>query len=251
MGIVTNDIYDSNVFCVKKYGQNTVKIIQMESCRKSGFEEITTTTKKGTKNTEKLSNNITRAKTNIREYALCNDWDFWCTFTINPQKYDRYHLDEYIKHFTKFIQNYNRRREEHIKYLFIPERHKDGAWHIHGFISGIEEKDIYTNKYGYFTWKQYEEKFGFISMTKLDKDIDKLASYCLKYMSKDLEKSVQDLNAHLYYCSKGLKKAEVLYKGHAILHSDWDWIHPEGFCKIKTIDLRGVDLSEILEITDV
>ena len=67
MGFVTNDIYDSNVFCVKKYGQNTVKIIQMESCRKSGYEEITETTKKGSKNTEKLSNNITRAKTNKRE----------------------------------------------------------------------------------------------------------------------------------------------------------------------------------------
>lgn len=250
MSIVASDIYDSNVFVVKKYGEHTVKIIKMESCRKSGFEELTEKPKKGTQNTEKLLNNITRAKTNIREYALCNKWDFWCTFTINPKKYNRYHLNDYIKDFTEFIHNYNRRKEEKCRYLFIPEQHKDGAWHIHGFISGITETDIYTNKFGYFAWKQYEEKFGFISMTKLDDDIEKLASYCLKYMSKDLEKSVKDLNAHLYYCSKGLNKAEVLFKGHAKLYSDWDWVHPEGFCKIKTIDTRGIDLSEILEITD-
>lgn len=251
MSIVASDIYDSNVICVKKYGENTVKIIHMESCRKKGFEELIENPKKGSINTEKLSNNITRAKTTIREYALCNKWDFWCTFTINPRKYNRYHLDDYIKDFTEFIHNYNRRKEEKCRYLFIPEQHKDGAWHIHGFISGIDAKDIYINKHGYFSWRQYEEKFGFISMTKLDNDIEKLASYCLKYMSKDLEKSVKDLNAHLYYCSKGLKKAEVLFKGHAILHSDWDWVHPDGFCKIKTIDARGVDLSEILEITDI
>ena len=251
MSLAVNDIYDSNVFVVKKYGEHLVKIIQMESCRKSGFEELTEKPKKGTQNTEKLSNNITRAKTTIREYALCNKWDFWCTFTINPKKYNRYHLNEYIKDFTEFIHNYNRRKEDKCRYLFIPEQHKDGAWHIHGFISGIAETDIYTNKFGYFAWKQYEEKFGFISMTKLDNDIDKLASYCLKYMSKDLEKSVKDLNAHLYYCSKGLQKAEVLYKGHAELHAEWDWVHPDGFCKIKSIDLRGMDISEILEITDV
>ena len=183
MSIVASDIYDSNVICVKKYGENTVKIIHMESCRKKGFEELIENPKKGSKNTEKLSNNITRAKTTIREYALCNKWDFWCTFTINPRKYNRYHLDDYIKDFTEFIHNYNRRKEEKCRYLFIPEQHKDGAWHIHGFISGIAETDIYINKFGYFAWKQYEEKFGFISMTKLDDDIERLASYCLKYIS--------------------------------------------------------------------
>ena len=243
-------IYENDLITIKQYNEHKVKIVYQKSCRKSGYEPIGNAKKKGSVNTEKLSCNVDRAKAKVRELVLCNQWEYWCTFTINPEKYDRYRLKEYMKDFAEFIHNYNRRKEDGVKYLLIPEQHKDGAWHVHGFITGIAEKDLYINTNGYITWKQYEDKFGYISMKKLGKDIDRLASYCTKYMTKDTSKNVQELGAHLYYASQRLKKAEVIFRGHADVHAKWDWEHPDGFCKIKTIDTRAVDLGEIIEVLE-
>ena len=250
MTLARSDIYENDLITIKQYNEHTVKIVYLKSCRKKGYEPIGNRKKKGSVNEKKLDCNVDRAKSKVKELVLCNQWDYWCTFTINPEKYDRYRLKEYMKDFAEFIHNYNRRKENGVKYLLIPEQHKDGAWHVHGFITGIAEKDMYLNANGYLTWKQYENKFGYISMKKLEKDIDRLASYCTKYMTKDTSKNVQELGAHLYYASQGLKTAKVLFRGHADVHAKWDWEHREGFCKIKTIDTRVVDLEEIIEVLE-
>lgn len=241
--------YDFDIVTVKQLGDHTVKATYTSACRSKGFEDMKSYAKKGSVNTEKLNNNIVRAKTSVKELVLCNPWKYWCTFTISPQKYDRYNLKAYIRDFTKFINNYNRYCEESdkVRYVFIPEMHKDGAWHIHGFVNGIRDKDTYINSHGYLTWRQYEQKFGFISMSVV-KDQDRASSYMLKYMAKDIAKNVMDLGAHLYYASQGLKRAAVLYRGHAYLHCDWDYVHPEGYCKIKTFDTRKDDISEYIEV---
>ena len=69
-----------------------------------------------------------------------------------------------------------------------------------------------------------------------------------KYMTKDMSKSVGELGAHMYYASNGLKTAKLLYKGNACLHCEWDWEHPDGYCKIKTFDTRNEDIEEFLEV---
>ena len=248
MSLTTNSPYRHNVFSVKQLGEHTVKIAYCSVIRESGWECEKDFKIKGSVNTEKLSNNLSRAKSTVKEYALCNSWDWWCTFTIDPKKFDRNNLDEYFKKFSKFLNNYNSKAVEEykVKYLLVPEQHKDGAWHMHGFIKGIKPKDLYINQFGYSTWKQYEKNFGFISMDRIQ-DLDKCSSYILKYMTKCEDKNVTELNRHLYYCSKGLNKAKELYRGNAIFHGDWDWEHPDGYCKIKTIDITKDSLDDFLE----
>ena len=174
-------LYEDNVVTVKQLGENCIKVTHLSTCRIKGIEEERQYVPKSSVNTEKLDNNISRAKSVCKELVLCNSWDYWCTFTISPEKYDRYNLKKYIKDFTEFIHNYNRRCSdtEKVKYLFIPEMHQDGAWHIHGFIKGIKSKDLYVNSHGYLSWKQYEDKFGFISMSKV-RDVDRASSYMMK-----------------------------------------------------------------------
>lgn len=248
MALYTDTPYKHDVFSVKKLGNHTVKIAYCETIREKGWELDREVGEKGSVNTEKLSNNLSRAKTTVKEYALCNSWDWWCTFTLDPEKFDRHNLDEYIKKFSKFLNNYNSKATEEykVRYLLVPEQHKDGAWHMHGFIKGINPKDLYTNRYGYLTWKQYEKNFGFISMDKIN-DMDKCSSYILKYMTKDADKNVSEINRHLYYCSKGLNKALEIYRGNGIYHGTWDWEHPDGYCKIKNIDLRNESIEDYLE----
>lgn len=250
MALSTKDPYLHDIFTVKQYGEHNVRITYCQSLREKGWEDERQRTKKGTVNEEKLSNNLSRAKQTVREYALCNPWDYWCTFTIDPQKYDRYNLDKYFRDFAKFLNNYNSYKcpqEYKVKYLFVPEQHEDGAWHMHGFIKGIKPQDLYINQNGYLSWKQYDRKFGFISMDKI-KDQERASSYILKYMTKDKDKNVTELHRHSYYCSQGLERAAELFRGHAHFKGIWDWEHEDGYVKVKNLDVRKDNISDYMEI---
>lgn len=250
MSIYKRHNYEENLLIIKQFGENKIRIIMLGSCRIAGLEDIKSSyQKKYTVNSEKLNCNLSRAKSRVFELAMCNKWDYWCTFTISQEKYNRYDLQTYFKHLSEFIHNQNKRRVSKIKYLFIPEMHKDGAWHIHGFISGIPDNEIIINRNGYKTWSKYQDRFGFMSMSEI-KDIDKCSSYALKYMTKDISKNVTELGAHLYYASQKLNVAKVLYRGQGCMHGKWDWEHPDGYCKIKTIDNREQCIEEFVEVLE-
>lgn len=232
--IQSNGLYDYNVLIIKKYGE-VYKLIKMVACKKAGLEN------RDIINNEsydyKLDNSIARSRSKIKEYALCNDWRYFVTLTIDKRKYDRYNLNLYIKDLSRFILNYNRycNDDEKVKYILIPEEHKDGAWHMHGLINGIKKKDIYKNKNNYLDWKKYSEKFGYMSLAKI-KDKNKVSSYITKYISKNMFKTNIEKGRHLYYSSKGLKQAEVLYKGtdyYVQPNFEWHYQSEDRFCCVK------------------
>lgn len=244
-----NSLYDFNIGTVKQLGDNKLKVTLMSACRVAGYEafEDKQVVKKNSVNTEKLSNNLSRAKSKVNELALCNPWDYFVTLTIDKTKYDRYNLKSYYKDFSEFIHNLNKRRpkEDKIVYLLIPEMHEDGAWHMHGLVQGLRDNDLYVNQNGYLSWEKYDKKFGYISLDHV-KDKDKVSNYIVKYITKDVDKNVKELGCHLYYSSKGLKTAETLYRGHLELLCDWDYEHPEGYCKVKTFDIEKDNYTDYL-----
>jgi len=108
---------------------------------------------------------------------------------------------------------------------FIPKRVKGGIL------------KMVRNTKGYARWVQYAEKFGYISMGRIE-DKQKVSSYITKYISKGVAASVHEYGAHLYYCSKGLKTGTVIYRGTqaVTVASGWDFERPDGFCKVKWYD---------------
>lgn len=214
---------------------NIVRVCNLSAVRKGGLE-CGVHTEKCSVNDEKIRCNLSRAKSKVREYVLCNDWDYFCTLTLSPERYDRHNLKKYIHDLSRFIQNYNRycSDDEKVRYLFIPEMHKDGSWHLHGFIRGIRERDMYINSNGYTSWTQYDEKFGYLSFSKIA-DKGNCSKYALKYITKDSAKSVTELGNHIYYCSKGLNTSELLYRGKAELLCEWDYETEDGYCRIKEL----------------
>jgi len=241
-------LYDYDITTIKKLGHIT-RVSNLKAVRCSGLECEIHRSKKNTINDSKLENNISRAKTKVKELVLCNEWNYFCTFTISKEKYNRYDFKTYYEKFSKFIGNYNRSclPDEKVKYIFVPEMHKDGAWHIHGFIKGIRKKDIYINGHGYLGWTQYEEKFGFISFSDI-RDIDKSANYILKYITKDTTKNISALGMHIYYASKGLETAEIIYKGKILLKCPWGYETKDGYCRIKEFDGRYQDYKDYIEV---
>lgn len=234
-----SQIFDVGVLSVKQFGSK-YKVIWSKAVRKKGFQPFDDSADDKENdipqvNTEKLSNNISRAKSLIFEYAFCNSWDYFITLTISPDKFDRYSLNSYVKALGKFINNYNTNYHSKIFYLLIPEQHKDGAWHMHGLISGILPKHLVVNKNGYLDFSLYSKKFGYCSLSPL-KSHEAVSKYITKYVTKDL--SSMALGQRLYYCSKGLKKSELLYRFNKVESDllEWDFVHPDGFCKIAMVD---------------
>lgn len=162
----------------------------------------------------KLDNNIVRAKSKITEYALCNNWEYFFTLTLNENKQDRYDLEKYVKDLGNWIQNYNKKYNTSLKYILIPEIHpkKGVGWHMHGLFSGVNPDSLIINKYGYLDMPYYQKRFGWISISKI-RDKYRIAHYISKYIKKDIIQRSEDLNKHLFYSSKGLKTSEKVFSG--------------------------------------
>ncbi|MGN1415268.1 MAG: hypothetical protein ACI4XF_00350, partial [Oscillospiraceae bacterium] len=158
---------------------------------------------------EKEDCNVRRARSAITELALCNEWDYFVTLTLSPEKFDRHDLHKWQKALSVWIGNFNKKHDCKLKYLLIPEHHQDGCWHMHGLLSGIPSECLVINEYGYLDFPEYAERFGFINLGKV-KDPIRVARYITKYVSKQLSERSQELGAHLYYHSRGLARKELV-----------------------------------------
>lgn len=169
-------------------------------------------------NDNKLASNFSRARSMVLQYALCNPWDYFFTGTLDETKFNRYDLDTYQTRLSQFIRDKRKAYDSQIQFLLIPERHKDGAWHIHGLIYGLPASAIrpfrppepqHLIDGGFLNWPDYMEKFGFCSLAPI-KDPLAVSFYITKYISKDLSQRAGDLGKHLYFHSRPLQKAEAV-----------------------------------------
>lgn len=178
---------------LKKYSTFD-EIIILKACKNSGFECIT---KKRSSSSEISRVSSSRAKSKIRDFALMNDFEFFYTQTINSN-YDRFNLEEFKQLILKKFKAYKRINNNFI-YLIIFEKHKNGAFHLHGLIGGVGV-DLQKNVNGYDTLNFFAD-IGFNSLSKI-KDKERVSNYILKYISKDITKT---LSGYSYFHSKGLK----------------------------------------------
>ena len=184
-------------------------------------EETPTTTE----NSVKLQNSISRTRRVIYEYAACNPWEYFVTLTLG-ENHDRSDLDAWKKSFPQWIRNYNRINGTNIKYLLIPELHKDGLnWHMHGLLMNLPEEhlqafDLFMHLphsirkslqqgRALYSWPKYAEKYGYCSVEPV-RDARAVSTYVTKYITKDLARCVSAVGAHLYYASKKLERAQVI-----------------------------------------
>lgn len=182
--------------------------------KNSGFEDDRKFEYKRDVNKEKLSNNIARARSKIFEYAICNEFEYFVTLTLNRDYLDRYDLKEYIKKLGQFIRDYRKKYKVNVQYLLIPEKHIDGAWHMHGLLKGIPKEQLKINKHGYKDWEAYSKRFGYISIDDIRSQIA-VSKYITKYISKSIDtgRGVTEKESKLYYCSRGLKKPIKIHEG--------------------------------------
>lgn len=78
-----------------------------------------------------------RARSRVRDLALTNDFEFFVTLTLDKDKVNRYDIREVTRKMSQWCDNQVRRKG--LKYILVPELHKDGAIHFHGFFNGALE----------------------------------------------------------------------------------------------------------------
>lgn len=204
--------YTDQIYKIIKFRSNAPRVMLSSQREKKGYDH-------------KLDASISRSKRVVLELALCNEWKYFCTFTISGAKYDRSDLSSWAKKFTQWLRDQRKKYDMDFPYLLVPEQHQDGSWHMHGLFGDIspllvsfrelwergENVPFKLVSGGYFNWPDYQRKFGFCSFGEIHNAVA-VAFYVTKYICKSLAETAIPVGLNAYYCSRGLN--------HATFHGD-------------------------------
>lgn len=76
---------------------------------------------------------VRRARAKVAGLARANTFSYFVTLTLSPEKVDRYDDKAVLRKLDNWLHNAAKRYG--LAYVLVPERHKDGAVHFHGFIN--------------------------------------------------------------------------------------------------------------------
>lgn len=173
-----------------------------------------------------LEKSINRTKTKISDYVLCNYFSHFATFTFSPEKvkdrHDFVEMSSLLKNWLKTEQqNHERNHGFKFKYLIVPERHKDGAWHFHALLENYQNAcaDFYSSKNPFitvneiktakrFAYRKYIVRYtlGRSEIAPI-RDKTKMANYIKKYITKSL---IVEPNVKRFWASRNLEKPELV-----------------------------------------
>lgn len=210
-------------YVVKAYSYDLKKIVRMKNgaCSVRNWDELPRIKLENKKVGDKFYSSFARAKSVFFDVVMSNEWDYFVTLTLDPKKYDRHDLSTWRKDLNQWFRDL-RKKGLDISYAFVPERHKDGAWHIHGLLRCPQlwdylqpfEKGKHPQKLVDGTlekqwrwWPEYQERFGFGSFSPIVNH-EACCRYVCKYITKDMARVNASLNSQLYTCSVGLKRPD-------------------------------------------
>lgn len=158
---------------------------------------------------------IRRSKDKVFDIVKMNDWDFFFTGTFGDDcGFDRYDVDLVCKKVNTFMYNLVKRGK--VKYyIFVPELHKDGAVHYHGFIKAADSlrymlainphtgKAICKGKRRNFVFNWLDWSFGFTTLMHCYGSVDNMSKYFCKYITKSADFPMK----HRYYAGGELVRS--------------------------------------------
>lgn len=180
---------------------------------------------------------LNRTKNKIYNIARSNTWDWFITLTFDRGKTDSSDYDQVTEKLQNFLENFRKRYSPNMKYLIVPELHKDGIhYHFHGLLSDVENMKFifsghYSNSkpiYNIESWK-----YGFTTATRVE-DTDKVSSYITKYITKASEQYLK--NKKRYYASRNIKKVQPEY--FVIDEEDFLNTYGERITYAKTVNVK-------------
>lgn len=155
-----------------------------------------------------MERSMRRARAKLRRLALANDFDYFVTLTLDPAKIDRYNGEAVVKALGRWCDNMVRRHG--LRYILVPERHKDGAFHFHGFMAGpgLKATDSGHEIGGRKAYNLPQWTLGFTTAQPLYGEYPAAVAYCCKYIGKqDGERPL----GRWYYSGGALREPDKTY----------------------------------------
>lgn len=175
-----------------------------------------------------LLRSMRRAKSKLRRLALANDFRYFVTLTIDPAKVDSRDAASVVKKLNAWCSNAVQRNG--LKYILVPERHKKGGIHFHGFFNDAfpvvdsgtvrvpwskkprkprneKERGEWLQEGGRIVYNLPGWSLGFTTALDLYGNYPAAVSYVCKYIGKDGTKT----GGRWYYSGGDLKEPQVKY----------------------------------------
>ena len=150
-----------------------------------------------------------RARKQLFELCACNDLDLFFTITLNKEFIDRYDYKAAVKKLGQWLDN--RVRRNGLRYVAVPELHKDGAIHFHGLCNADACRLVdsgHTDK-GHTVYNLSDWKIGFSTAIKLYGDRNAAAHYVAKYVTK--AQGGGTIGGRYFFHGGDLQKARCVY----------------------------------------
>lgn len=201
---------------------------------------------------ENLSRSKRRAKSALLDFVLCNDFKCFVTLTLNADRINRYDYKAIIYKLNTYLDN--RVRRCGLKYVGVPELHKDGAIHFHLLCNdvlptiysgcvirptgGKPVKESTATRQGYKldecrkVYNITDWTLGHSTMYHTYGDVMAVANYVVKYITKSSEK----VGGRWYYSGGDLLKPVIRYDRvsfNDIDNYDYDFECEGGAFKVK------------------
>ena len=125
-----------------------------------------------------------RARAKLRRLALANSFEFFVTLTLDKKEVDRYDAKAIMAKVNRLLDNMVRRSG--LRYVLVPEQHKDGAWHFHGFFAGdgLKVIDSGVRWDGREVYNLPQWTPGFSTAQRLYGEYSAAVAYVCKYIGK-------------------------------------------------------------------
>lgn len=196
-----------------------------------------------------------RARAAVRDIALSNEFSHFVTFTLDATKIDRYDINAVVKKLNYWLDN--RVRRNGLKYVLVPELHKDGAIHFHGFINdrlglvdsgtitggelkkprkpkSSRERERLLSSGSHIVYNVTDWKLGFSTAIELYGDYRAAVGYVCKYISKEQQK----IGGRWYYSGGDLSKPEIL-----LFDVDYDQFLSDNMGELQTFSCGGLEFA--------
>lgn len=177
---------------------------------------------------------MSATKNRIYNIARSNKWEWFITLTFDRNITDSSDYTAVTKRLQKFLNNLQQRTCPDLKYLIVPELHKDGIhYHFHGLLADCEGLDFINSGHktedGETVYNIPKWKFGFTTATRVA-DTRRVSSYIMKYITKESQVYLREKNR--YYTSRNINRTKPDF--HIVDEEDFLKVYSDRISHVKS-----------------
>lgn len=183
---------------------------------------------------ESIDRAVRRARVALRDYALSTEFRYFVTLTLDASKVDRFDVREITRKMQSWCSNMVQRHG--LAYVLVPELHKDGAVHFHGFFNDAlpvvdsgtlvppeggkpkrprseAERAAWVAAGAHVVYNLPAWTLGFTTAMELYGEYSRAVAYCCKYIGKQQREGElpQKIGGRWYYSGGKLGRPIIRY----------------------------------------